>query len=226
MRPFIGLILAAYLSLTVTAADPVKSTELLNGKDLSGWKVIHKDAKADGTKTWTMKDDVLICTGKPTGCLATVAEHENYTLKLKWRYAPTDLKRPNSGVLIHAQGDDAFWPHSYEAQLAHGQAGDLWLQQNAERKLPTLTMDSSRKDAANKEGRRYFRIGRDDRIEKPLGDWNDYEITANGDALLLKINGITVNEASMCSLTKGRIALQAEGAEIHFRDITLTPFPR
>jgi len=226
MRVLLGLSLTVALALTLVAAEPPIPIDLLAGTDLSGWKVVAKDAKADVSKTWTLKNGVLICTGKPTSYVSTVAEYEKYTLKLKWRYAPTDLKRPNSGVLIHVQKDDAFWPHSYEAQLALGQAGDLWLQYDVKKQLPILTMDPNRKDAANKEGRHFFRIGKDDAIEKAVGEWNDYEITANGDALLLKVNGVKVNDATACSLKKGRIALQAEGAEIHFKEMTLTPLPR
>jgi hypothetical protein len=37
------------------------------------------------------------------------------------------------------------------------------------------------------------------------------------------VNGVLVNHVSACSVTKGAVALQSEGAEIHFRNIRLAP---
>jgi hypothetical protein len=203
-------------------AEEPKVEKLFNGKDLAGWKCIAKDAKADTSQTWTvLEGGVLKCTGKPTCYLITDKEYADYTLKLQWKYAPTDLKRPNSGVLLHCQPGTAFWPHSLEAQLAKGQAGDIWFQFNDKKELPTLEVDSSRRDAENKEGRHIFRLQRDREFEKPLGEWNEYEIRCNAGDITIRVNGKLVNEATKGSLKKGRIALQAEGAEIHFRGIEL-----
>lgn len=88
-----------------SAADPPDGFVPLVGTDLTGWTVRTKD-KADGSKTWAVKAGVLSCTGKPTGCLLTEKEYENYTLRLEYRYLPTDLKRPNGGVLLHCQKGD------------------------------------------------------------------------------------------------------------------------
>jgi hypothetical protein len=60
-------------------------------------------------------------------------------------------------------------------------------------------------------------------VEKPLGEWNRYEITCKGDTIELKVNGVKVNEGSRAERTKGKIALQSEGAPISFRNIKLTP---
>lgn len=53
------------------------------------------------------------------------------------------------------------------------------------------------------------------------GDWNQYEITCKGDTIKLVINGKHVNEGTNAELTKGKILLQSEGAEIHFRNVEL-----
>ena len=216
----------ALVLTTVTvapAADPA-FTPLFNGKDLSGWRAVPKDAKLDAKGTWeVLPGGVLKCSGKPTGYLATEQEYADYVLRLEWKYAPTDLKRPNSGVLLHVQKDEVFWPFSLEAQLAHGQAGDIWFQFDAKKELPKLAIDPTRKDAANKDGRHYFRIGKGEALEKPIGEWNRYEIECVGGGVKLTINGRLVNEGTGGSLTRGRIALQAEGAEVHFRGLELRP---
>jgi len=37
------------------------------------------------------------------------------------------------------------------------------------------------------------------------------------------VNGVKVNEGKNGNLTKGRIALQSEGAEIHFKEVLIAP---
>jgi hypothetical protein len=65
-----------------------------------------------------------------------------------------------------------------------------------------------------------------DNVEKPVGEWNQYEITCKGDTIRLVINGQLVNEGTDAELTKGRILLQSEGAEIHFKDVALKQLPK
>lgn len=49
------------------------------------------------------------------------------------------------------------------------------------------------------------------------------EIICQGDEIKVHVNGDLVNHATICSVTRGAIALQSEGAPVHFRNITLTP---
>jgi len=59
-------------------------------------------------------------------------------------------------------------------------------------------------------------------LEKPTGQWNTYEIHAQGDTVTLMINGKQVNQATQCPTYPGKICLTSEGHEIHFRNISLT----
>ena len=59
--------------------------------------------------------------------------------------------------------------------------------------------------------------------EKPLGEWNRYELTLDRGELTLTVNGVLQNTASWCAEVPGKICLQSEGAEILFRDIQLQP---
>jgi hypothetical protein len=63
-------------------------------------------------------------------------------------------------------------------------------------------------------------------FEKPLGEWNTLEVVCAGDKILHKVNGEVVNEGSGASVTKGKILLQSEGAEVFFRKVELKPLPR
>ena len=61
-----------------------------------------------------------------------------------------------------------------------------------------------------------------DDSEKPLGEWNRMVIECVGDEVKVWVNGDLVNHGSDCTASKGRIALQAEGAEVEFRKLELT----
>ena len=119
-----------------------------------------------------------------------------------------------AGNSCSSAGESKIWPKGIEAQLASGSAGDFWLVGGAK-----LKVDSARQDP--NVARHYYRIK--SKVEKPLGQWNRYEITCRGDTIRLVINGQEVNSGTECELTRGRILLQSEGAEIHFRDIVVEP---
>ena len=62
--------------------------------------------------------------------------------------------------------------------------------------------------------------------EKPLGQWNRYEINVKGDTVTLVINGRQVNRATGCDVVAGHICLTAEGNEIQFRNVKLVPLDK
>jgi hypothetical protein len=191
--------------------------KLFNGKDLAGWKkfVDPRAKDADPNRIWTVRDGVIICEGNVYGYIVTEKEYDNYVLQLEWRWGEKKVGQPgNSGVFVHVSGEDKIWPKGVEAQLQNGRAGDFWLVDGFK-----LQVDPARRDP--KVDRHYFRL-KDD-VEKPLGQWNHYEITCRGDTVKLVINGHLVNEGTGAELTKGKILLQSEGAEIHFRNVQLKP---
>ena len=218
MRSLLSLSLLAVGALTAPADDERGFAPLFDGKTLDGWTFIVKPdkdgKKADPKDTWSVTDGVIRCTGKPNGCMATKSEYADYVLKLKWRF-PADGKGGNSGVLLHVR-DEKYWPTSVEAQLLTGRAGDLLLTNP-----PFAKLDVDKKRQNPKVERHYFRIETKEPVEKKLGEWNEYEITCKGGDITLVINGVKVNEGKNGNLTKGRIALQSEGAEVHFKDVVL-----
>jgi hypothetical protein len=60
-------------------------------------------------------------------------------------------------------------------------------------------------------------------VERPLGQWNVIEVTAEGSSLNYKLNGVPMNGGTNANLTKGKILLQSEGAEVYFRKAELQP---
>jgi hypothetical protein len=61
--------------------------------------------------------------------------------------------------------------------------------------------------------------------EKPTGQWNTVEVICDGGTITNIVNGVVVNKGTDASVTKGRILLQSEGAEVFYRRAELTPIP-
>ncbi|MFZ9936202.1 MAG: 3-keto-disaccharide hydrolase [Luteolibacter sp.] len=205
--------------VSATAAETQK-VALFNGRDFTGWKhhLVGENVKMEDV--WSVVDGTIVCQGVPFGYLATEASYQDFTLTFEWRWAPG--KEPgNSGVLLRIAGDPiGFMPKCVEAQLKHESAGDIWafrgasIQGDAER----IVEIKDHEDLADFTG-----VKRAKAAEKAPGEWNRYEITLKGGDLTLSINGETVNQASGLDVLSGPIGLQSEGAEIHFRDIAITP---
>jgi hypothetical protein len=189
--------------------------QLFNGKDFTGWTYHLSDPNAKMQDVWSIDPDqgIITCKGNPMGYIRTTADYTNYILRLEWRFNPVTKKAGNSGVLLRVQAPDKVWPKSIEAQLQSGQAGDFWLIDEARLTTPTERVD---------QGTPRHRL-RTKTNEKPIGEWNQYEITVDGPRVTLKVNGELLNEGTNAEETPGKIALQAEGAEIQFRNIRLTP---
>jgi acetyl esterase/lipase len=62
-----------------------------------------------------------------------------------------------------------------------------------------------------------------DGSENPTGEWNAMTIECVGDQVKVWVNGDLVNHGTNCTASKGHIALQAEGSEVEFRRLELTP---
>ncbi len=62
-----------------------------------------------------------------------------------------------------------------------------------------------------------------DGAEKPVGEWNNMVIECLGDEVKVWVNGTFVNYGYDSTAQKGQLALQAEGSEVEFRKIELTP---
>jgi hypothetical protein len=206
------------VSLTAFAVAPVQQPivpkekiALFNGKDFTGWKLFVPDQNHDVTKTWSVVDGMIRCEGKPNGYMRTEKDYSDYLLHVEWRWPE---KGGNSGVLIHNSGDDVVWPKSLECQLASGNAGDFWA-------IGGVEFKEHAKGGQRVSGRRTIKLK--DSSEKPVGQWNAYDIICKDDWVVVLVNGVLQNVATKCSEKSGRICLQSEGAPIEFRNIYIEP---
>jgi hypothetical protein len=198
---------------------------------------IYKDA-AEGSK-------------QPFGYLATNEEFGDCRIRFqyKWggkRFAPRSDKRRDSGILYFTFGEDGpggkTWPHSVECQVQENDTGDIYAIGTAcsttidpatnDEKAPTYKDASAGGVAYATPGKMNDRIVRSEMAE--TDGWNNVEIVLAGDSATHIVNGKTnmkitkatrpadpTDPTKRVPLTRGRIVLLAEGAEILFRNIEL-----
>ncbi len=199
-----------FVSTAILVAAPLApaagQVKLFSGKDLGGWACHLRGPGATLEDVWSVKDGAIRCTGRPVGYLRTVKKYTSYVLRLEWRFPG---KPGNSGVLLRVVGQDKVWPKSIEAQLASRNAGDIW-------NIGSFPMKVA---PERTKGRRTVKMH--DSNEKPVGEWNQYEITLDGGKLRIEVNGLEQNTATEVDVVPGYIALQSEGVPIEFRNITL-----
>jgi Domain of Unknown Function (DUF1080) len=220
------LVLPFLLPLSAFAQQPGESEgELLfNNKDFSGWLKYTNDKSADKEKLIQKDpfDHHIIIKGTSPGYLITEKMYRNYQLSFEYRWfihlteqpvKPLDFNELRSGVLFHiASEGDAIWHKSIKAQLRPERAGDLQVLSGFE-----LNVNSERADPASKSN--FLRSH--DGVEKPIGEWNQVTITCHGKFVSISINGTKVMTARDAEFSRGRIALQSEKGEIHFRNIRI-----
>jgi hypothetical protein len=215
------IVLAATINASEDKNRPIVPKEkimLWNGKDLTGWKPFAGDSNADLTKTWSVSDGVIRCSGNPAGYMRTETDYANYLLHVEWRWPD---QGGNSGVLVHMNGSDKVWPKSLECQLYAGNAGDFWLIGDGPGYLENIETGEHAKGGDRVRGRRVVKLK--DSAEKPLGQWNSYEIIVKDDWVVVFVNGVLQNVATKCTLTSGKICLQSEGTPIEFRNVYIEP---
>ena len=193
------------------ATVPKTKTKLWNGKDFAGWKLFVPDPSYDVTKTWSIKEGILRCEGRPAGYMRTEKDYANYLIHVEWRWPE---KGGNNGVLVHMSGPDLVWPKSLECQLFAGNAGDFF-------EIGGIEFREHAKKGARVQGRRVVKLK--DSSEKPLGQWNNYDIICKDDWVVVLVNGVLQNMATKCSVTSGKICLQSEGTPIEYRNIYIEP---
>ena len=212
------LLLSFFLAMESSAQS------LFNGQDLSGWYMDVPELEKDSSLRipFIVREGKLVSLGTPQGHLITDNEFENYRLEVEYRFPD---EPGNCGVLVHASTPRRLYkmfPQSIEVQMMHENAGDFWC---IGEDIQVLDMEERRGPKDNwgvieGKGRRILNLT--DGSENPLGEWNHMVIECKGDEIKVWLNGDLVNHGFGATATKGKIAVQAEGAEVEFRKLELT----
>ena len=222
------LLLAIAVFILSTSLVVAQSKSLFNGKDLTGWHIDVPDMDKDKSlkNPFIVRSGMLVSLGTPGGHLITDAVYQNYRLEVQYRFAGTP---GNCGILVHASTPRALYgmfPKSIEVQLMHENAGDFWCIVEDIRVQDMEKRRGPKDNWGTTEDKLRRIINLTDGSEKPLGEWNDVKIECLNTSVKVWVNGTLVNQGFDCTAQKGQIALQAEGSEVEFKKILLTPITK
>ncbi len=225
MRKIISLTILILSCVALINPLMAQRKSLFDGKSLKGWHmdVPDMDKNPNAPSPFIVRNGMLVSLGDPRGHLITDAIYQNYRLEVEYRFAG---KPGNCGVLVHSSTPRALYgmfPKSLEVQMQHQDAGDFWC---IEEDITVPDMEARRgpKENWGVNGNKLRRIKNlTDGSEKPLGQWNTMVIECFANTVKVWVNGVLVNEGTNCTADKGQIALQAEGSEVEFKKLELTP---
>lgn len=215
----VGL-LASALAGAALADDADGFKPLFNGKDLAGWTV----PEGDGGH-WKVLDGVIDydaqSQAKGAKDLWTEGEYEDFVLEVDWRLKEAPFLNKNIPYIL-PDGTHAKDIHGKEMKLALPDAdsgillrGDVRFQINIWCwPIGSGEMYGVRMDPATSPELRAAVTPRH-QADKPVGEWNHYEITVKGKTVKVALNGVTVIEgATLPDLpAKGRVGLQHHGGK-------------
>ncbi len=197
--------------------DPLAFKYLFNKKNLNGW--VNVNTAED---TWKVKKGILISTGKPIGVMRTDRQYENFILEIEWKHMEAG---GNSGVFVWSEGtqfgDDPL-TKAIEVQMLELEWAPMHNQTDAYvhgELFPTMGMKAI---PDNPRGTRSKSL---EKRCRGKGEWNKYVVVCVDGTVKLSVNGKFVNGLRGSERKKGYICLEAEGAEIHFRNIRILELP-
>lgn len=206
-----GLAAVAAALLFTAAVLPAQTPvppDILPDASLQGWTRIPIPAVSglNPKIQWRVDtaEKALVCTGDGGHeWLRYDQELGDFILSVDWRFTPRapEEKRYNSGIGVRLSKLGEIW---YQAQT--GLTGGYIFGAN----IVDGTLKSFNLSNAMKENR-----------VRPAGEWNRYEIRAEGERITLSVNGAVVSEVENACLRRGYIGLEAEGYEISFKNLKL-----
>jgi hypothetical protein len=222
---FVIVLLAFHLCASSQSTFEFGSVTMLNDSSNAArlkWVDVNTSPE-----TWSVRDGMLVSTGKPIGVARSEKQYENFILHVEWRHME---KGGNSGVFVWSKAEpdaESRLPDGVEVQML--ELG--WVELN--------TKDGVVPPIAYVHGE-LFGVGgvqtvpdnprgeRSKSIEnrcKGRGEWNTYDVICVDGTIKLSVNGKFVNGISKSTQRKGYLCLEAEGAEIHMRNFRLIELP-
>jgi len=180
--------------------------QIFNGNDLTGWEVM-----GDPKESFYAEDGVLVCAGEGAGWIRYTEELDNFVLRVDYKVS----KRANSGVFLRSKekGHPAYTGFEIQILDDHGLAPNTHV-----------------------SGAVYDVVKPTENTSKPMGEWNQLEITCDGPIVVVVHNGTKVIDINLDEFTepigkfkipyaklprKGYIGLQDHGQPLWFRNISV-----
>jgi len=186
-------------------------------------------------ETWTFKEGLIQCTGRPVGVTRSVKPYTNFELVLQWRHLRSG---GNSGVFVWATEEALtnlapgrlppggievqILDHGYTEQYANEQKkrpdwftthGDVFAVGKSKLKpFPPLSPDGSRSFPRKN-------------LSKGLGEWNHYYVRCINGEVRLWVNGEEVSGGTAAEPRTGYLCLESEGAPLEFKNLRVRELP-
>jgi len=184
------------------------------------------------------------------GYIATEKEYGDYHLRLQYRWGtkkfqPRYALKRDAGLYYHILGPDAVWPRSLQFQIQQSDVGDLlalygfavdtWVDPKTRSAQEPTYQDPKQGGQLRVLGGRGIGYQKRQPGDFEVDGWNTIEVIARGDTTVHILNGHVVNQGrnirfddpakpgSPRPITRGRIALEIEAAEMYFRNVELRP---
>jgi hypothetical protein len=180
-----------------------------------------------GPDTWSLKNGELVCSGQPISVMRSEKQYENFLMHIEWKHMEPG---GNSGIFVwsSARADtENPLPDGVEVQMLELD----WVKLNTrDGVVPPIAyvhgelfgVGGVETVPDNPRGTRSKSI---ENLCKPRGEWNTYDVVCVDGVIKLSVNGKFVNGLQRSSQKKGYLCLESEGAEIHFRNMSIMELP-
>ena len=233
----IGVLLSISLISGIHGTAVAQTPIVKFGKEINAHNFTSKEKKKDAPiqwievntppQTWALKNGELVCKGNPIGVMRSEKQYENFILHVEWKHIEAG---GNSGIFVWSAArpdEDSRLPDGVEVQMLELD----WVKLN--------TRDGVTPPIAYVHGE-LFGVGgvktlpdnpRGERSKsaenrcKGRGEWNTYDVVCVDGVIKLSVNGKFVNGIQQSTQKKGYLCLESEGAEIHFRNLTIMELP-
>jgi hypothetical protein len=181
----IGVLAAVLIALACgggaeapTQPSPSGSVEtgfvaLFNGRDLTGW--------TGATDGYQVVDGAIQCKAGAGGTLHTRGTYRNFVVRLQFRLPPAG----NNGLAIRYPGT---------GDSAYVGMTELQVLDDGHPSYATI-------DPRQAHGSAYGMVAATRGHLKPTGEWNDQEVTVRGSRLTVVLNGTTILDTDLATVT-------------------------
>ena len=229
------VVLCASIAFAEEPAAPPKA--FVDGEGL-GWRSLSEkdfvNVNCD-SDTWTWKDGLAQCTGKPVGVIRSTTEFTNLELVVQWRHLKS---AGNSGIFLWAteEGMKGLKPnalpsvgievqvldHGYAEQYekSTGKKPDWFTTHGDVFPVGKSTMNPF-PPIAPKSQRSFPRKN----LSKGVGEWNHYYVRAINGEVRLWVNGEEVSGGNNCNPKSGFLCLESEGSPVEFKGLRIRELP-
>ena len=184
---------------------------LFNGTNLNGWT-----GAVDG---YEVKDGAIVCKAGSGGNLFTTGRYRNFVVRLEFKLPPAG----NNGLAIRYPGS---------GDSAYVGMTELQVLDDGDPKYAAL-------DPRQAHGSAYGMVAAKRGALKPVGEWNEQEVTVNGSTIKVVLNGTVILDTDLSTVTtfmadsphpgkdrtEGHFGFAGHNDPVAFRNIRIRELP-